>query len=115
MFFSSVPTGLNRPVLKPLSPRSVEISWDVPNVTNGIITSYSISRRNAGQQTPKKVATVNASNPLVYIDQTVQPFTTYEYRVVAYTNAGEGTPSDYANVTTGEGGKQYVFAVISSL
>lgn len=75
----------------------------MPNVTNGIIRHYTIDRRRAGEETPINIANVPASSPRVYVDYTAPPFTSLEYRVVAYTGRG-GTPSPYSNISTGEGG-----------
>ena len=52
---------------------------------------------------PENITVVNASEPLFYVDESVMPVSSYEYRVVAYTTAG-GTPGPYSNITTGEAG-----------
>ena len=75
---------------------------DAPSVTNGIIAFYVIERRAKGQALPMNVSRVMASLPRQFTD-TVQPLTTYYYRIVAHTRAG-GTPGPYANITTAEGG-----------
>ena len=62
-----------------------------------------IERRAKGEALPVNVSQVDASQARQYTDN-VQPYTTYEYRIVAHTSAG-GTPGPYSNITTGEGGK----------
>ena len=79
------------------------IEWDLPSVPNGIILKYLIQRRKSSSGNPSDIAEVNASLSLRYVDNTAQPVTTYQYRVIAY-NSGPGEPSPYSNVTTGEGG-----------
>ena len=97
------PRGLSAPRLSSPSGRTVIIEWDPPSVPNGIILKYLIQRRKSSSGNPSDIAEVNASLSLRYVDNTTQPVTTYQYRVIAY-NSGPGEPSPYSNVTTGEGG-----------
>lgn len=102
LFHIVVPEGLSPPRLSSPSPRKVVVSWDEPSVTNGKIAFYVIERRVKGQALPVNVSQIAASLPRRFTD-TVQPVTTYEYRIVAYTSVG-GTPGPYTNITTAEGG-----------
>lgn len=94
---------MSAPRLSSLSGRTVVIEWNPPSVPNGVILKYVIQRRVVGGGNPSDVAEVNASLPLRYEDNTAQPVTNYQYRVIAY-NTGPGEPSPYGNITTGEGG-----------
>ena len=80
------------------------IRWDAPTIPNGILQKYLIQRRVVGSSNPSNVAEVNASLSRRYVDNTAQPITAYQYRIIAF-NSGPGEPSPYSNVTTGEGGK----------
>ena len=97
------PQGLSAPRLSSPSGRTVIIEWDPPSVPNGVTLKYTIQRRVVGGGNPSNVAEVNASLPRRYEDNTAQPVTDYQYRVIAY-NSGPGEPSPYSNITTGEGG-----------
>ena len=82
----------------------MEIEWDPPADPNGIIQKYLIQRRVMGAAgNPSDISEVNASLARRYVDNTAQPVTTYQYRIIAF-NSGPGDPSPYSNVTTGEGG-----------
>ena len=83
--------------------RVVTIEWDPPSVPNGIIQKFQIQRRLMGGGNPSVVSEVNASLPRRYVDNTVQPLTAYQYRIVAF-NSEPGDPSPYGNITTGQGG-----------
>ena len=84
--------------------RSVIVTWATPSTTNGIIISYQIQRRLQGQPHPVLVGVVNApSAGNRFVDLTVKPFRTYEFRVIARTIAG-GTPGPYSSVRLPEGG-----------
>ena len=96
---------MSAPRLSSLSGRTVVIEWNPPSVPNGVILKYVIQRRVVGDGNPSDVAEVNASLPLRYEDNTAQPVTNYQYRVIAY-NSGPGEPSPYGNITTGEGGME---------
>ena len=80
------------------------IRWDAPTIPNGILQKYLIQRRVVGSSNASNVAEVNTSLSRRYVDNTAQPITAYQYRIIAY-NSGPGEPSPYSNVTTGEGGK----------
>lgn len=98
------PQGLSAPRLSSPTGRTVIIEWDPPAVPNGVILKYQIQRRLMSGGSPSVISEVNASLSLRYVDNTVQPLTAYQYRVIAF-NSGPGDPSPYSNITTGQGGK----------
>ena len=77
-------------------------------MTNGIIVSYQIQRALVVSGNisgfPSNVSAVPAAAARVFSDTSVRPYTTYAYRVVAFTVAG-GTPSPFRTIRTGEGGE----------
>lgn len=110
IFCIIAPLDLSAPNVTSPSPRRVFVTWDIPKVTNGIIISYQIQRGKVvgGNFSgfPSNISSVNASAPRMFIDTSVQPYSTYDYRVVAFTSAG-GTSSPYQRIQTGEGGKRF--------
>ena len=94
------PFGQPAPTLTALGPRSVEITWDSTAQPNGIITRYEILRQIIG--TPTSLAVIQSTEDTdarFYIDNAVQPATTYEYAVRAINSAGQ-TESDFRAITT---------------
>ena len=71
--------------------RSLLISWEEPLIPNGIIRNYTITRATL---VPVILVTVN-STIFNYTDQGLEPFTSYNYTVIAAT-AGGSTETDYS-------------------
>ena len=88
------------PTLLSETPTSVLLVWDPPESPNGVILTYSIERRVAGDTQITAVATVPAVQRQ-FTDQSpeISPYTTYEYRVTSSTEDGDGV-SPWAEVTT---------------
>lgn len=98
------PTFQPSPNVTTLSSSSLLITWDIPTEPNGILSRYEIYQRNApfvGEGF--RVGTVPSSVETLIVDSLL-PFTVYEFRVVSYTGAAGGTPSDWTNGTTAEDG-----------
>ena len=94
------PFGQPSPTLTALGPRSVEIAWDSTAQPNGIITRYELLRQVIG--IPTSLAVIHSTEDTLirlYIDDAVQPATTYEYAVRAINSAGQ-TESDFRAITT---------------
>ena len=87
---------------------SVVIRWHKPQNINGIIVCYIIQRVQGSASVPTNVVKLNASFWMIYNDRDVDPYTKYNYRIVAYTSAG-GTPSPYSSVTTPQSRKYIIF------
>lgn len=98
------PQGLSAPRLSSPTGRTVIIEWDPPAVPNGVILKYQIQRRLMSGGNPSVISEVNSSLARRHVDNTVQPLTAYQYRLIAF-NSGPGDPSPYSNITTGQGGK----------
>ncbi|XP_078658287.1 uncharacterized protein LOC144903749 [Branchiostoma floridae x Branchiostoma belcheri] len=86
------------------SSHSISLTWDEPAVTNGVITHYSIQY---GQTT--ECSGVHLSLEVTTTDSTrfqnipdLIPYTTYNFRVRAFTIAGEGDFTDCLTAQTTE-------------
>ena len=88
------PQGLSAPRLSSPTGRTVIIEWDPPAVPNGVILKYQIQRRLMSGGNPSVISEVNATLWRRYVDNTVQPLTAYQYRLIAF-NSGPGDPSPY--------------------
>ncbi len=89
------------------------IRWFEPTVTNGKISEYEIQRRSEiDPSNISSVAKVAANQSTEYLDSSVVPCLRYYYRVIAFTNAGGGTPSPWSNITTREGGELWLVRVV---
>lgn len=94
---------MSAPILTTNNSRLVFVLWSKPDVSNGIIISYSIQRRRTQTNIPILIQKVNASFWNTYVDGTVEPYTSYDYRIIAETSVG-GTPSPYNTIRTLQGG-----------
>lgn len=79
--------------------RSLLISWEEPLVPNGMIRHYTITRATSNS-VPVTLIVVN-DTVFDYTDQGLNPFTSYNYTVIA-TTAGGSTETDYATGMTAE-------------
>jgi usherin len=91
---TGVPQGVRRPTAQALSSTEVEVTWTVPTLPNGVITSYSVFRNQSE---------VYSGTALRYVDDAVFASTTYSYVVVARTSAGSGTSPSTVVVTPSTG------------
>ena len=90
----SAPSGVQPPILVPLSALAIKISWKVPDKPNGIITQYQVFE--SGSSSPYYEGSemaVTVSNKL--------PYTKYSFYVTACTHVG-CTASAPAEVRTKE-------------
>ncbi|KAJ8400313.1 hypothetical protein AAFF_G00396960 [Aldrovandia affinis] len=96
------PEGVPAPRLYSDTPTSVLLSWDMPLRPNGELEGYVIERRASGAQQVSTVASVDADQPLRYLDSSaaLSPWTSYEYRVLAGTLQGGYNSSSWQPVTT---------------
>ncbi|XP_044147224.1 usherin [Bufo gargarizans] len=96
------PTDVLPPDLHSDSPTSVMITWKPPLHPNGIIESFSIDRRLKGTEHVDIITTGPGNHQMQYIDQAsdINPWKTYEYRMVATTFNGGTNYSDWVEVTT---------------
>ena len=91
--FSTVaPEGVLPPQLTILSSRSIEILFTNPLTPNGIITLYTITRLTPSPTTitftPDNLPPMGVNGYYNYLDQNLNPFTTYTYSLTICTNEG---------------------------
>lgn len=96
-----VPDNVPAPTAISRTPASVEVSWEPPESPNGVISLYTLERREAGTFNSTTVVSVTADSVLRYVDEdsSLSPYHVYEYRVLASNSAGD-TPSPWTKVTT---------------
>ena len=75
------PLDMRSPILKVMSSRSIEISWQPPEYPNGIITSYDV--RRDGRLIYTESVSVTGSLRTTYTDYNLDPGTEYSYVVIA--------------------------------
>jgi len=93
-----VPQGVHRPTALALSSTDIEVTWSPPTVPNGIVT-YIVFRNVTG---------VFNGTALRFVDERVQPETTYSYTVTVRT-AGGTAVSPSVHVRTPAAGSPYDF------
>uniref|UniRef100_A0A667ZN39 Usherin n=1 Tax=Myripristis murdjan TaxID=586833 RepID=A0A667ZN39_9TELE len=96
------PEGVPAPHLYSDTPTSVLLSWGAPERSNGPLEGWLVERRVAGTD---QISTVGhlppAPPPLSFLDSSsaLSPWTSYQYRLVANTQAGH-TAGPWVNITT---------------
>ncbi|XP_056624652.1 usherin [Triplophysa dalaica] len=78
------PEGIGAPVVSPLGPRALRISWAAPAKPNGIIREYYINQSSVG------VIHRHIEGKMAYNVTGLQPHTNYSFIIVACTAAGCG-------------------------
>ena len=87
----SAPMSMNAPKLKVKDSSNIIVTWEAPKAPNGVITSYTLESKS---KTEAKFATVFTSEKGAKVLKTsfthakLEPYTEYEYRVVAANTAG---------------------------
>ncbi|MFT7813012.1 usherin [Arapaima gigas] len=96
------PEDIPAPQLYSDTPTSVLLSWEQPRHPNGELQHYVIERRVCGSQKVSTVASLQPNQPLSYLDSSaaLNPWTSYEYRVVVTTLMGGSNSSAWKQVTT---------------
>eukprot|EP00062_Callorhinchus_milii_P018719 gi/632972566/ref/XP_007902721.1/ PREDICTED: usherin [Callorhinchus milii] len=96
------PEDIPKPELYSDTPTSVLISWQEPVQPNGLIDSFVIERKIKGTEEISTLVTTKVEQPMRYVDHSValNPWTTYEYRILVSTVNGGTNTSAWAQVTT---------------
>ena len=81
---------------------TVEVTWDPPSITNGILRYYTVVY---GSSDDMEMMEVNSSDVTVLVSE-LDPFTNYTFYVLAVT-VTPSEPSDNVTVLTDEAGKWY--------
>jgi usherin len=105
----AAPALQGRPVFpsESIKARKVQVTWDEPGKPNGFIVLYTLYRRKVIRSAGVPISygpiisTYNASNgtQLLFTDNTVEPYSEYEYRVTSR-NSKWSTTSGWAVVKT---------------
>jgi len=103
-----IPVGQQAPELRVLSGNAIQLTWEPPEIPNGIIIQYDIIRQLSapfGTNINISTATIftNISDIItrVYVDSSLQPFTFYEYAIRAINSAGQ-TIGPFATAQTSQ-------------
>ena len=113
-YLLTVPEGVPAPFITSTGQR-VLITLTPPTTPNGIILEYQVERSLAREDNYTVIGVLDgASIALALVDTDTEPFTTYEYRVVAVNSAGAAR-GPAANITTPEAGKCFLLRIISFL
>ncbi|ESO94175.1 hypothetical protein LOTGIDRAFT_118598, partial [Lottia gigantea] len=98
--FEAPPLGMAAPALEAKASDSILVSWKVPEQPNGVIKRYLVYKRKFGETSD---IIVNESPGIdlsfTHAGRDLLPFTTYEYRIVAYNGVGD-VSSDWSRVRT---------------
>ena len=80
----STPSGLDPPTVTALNATAVRIEWQPPTLPNGVIVQYELYQDNFNFIT----ITISDVTQLSYIQNGLDPFTQYNFRVAACTRNG---------------------------
>ncbi|XP_060070524.1 usherin-like [Ylistrum balloti] len=81
-----IPLGLNAPVLKVISSKSIEVTWGPPQFPNGIISSYDL--RRDGELIYTESISVTGLLRTSFVDYNLEPGTEYSYVIIARNRKG---------------------------
>ncbi|XP_071778073.2 usherin [Centroberyx gerrardi] len=98
----AAPEGVPAPHLYSDTPTSVLLSWGAPERSNGPLEGWLVERRVAGTNPVSTVGSLPpAAPPLSFLDSSsaLSPWTSYQYRLAAHTQAGSAT-GPWVNITT---------------
>ncbi|XP_069464673.1 usherin [Ambystoma mexicanum] len=119
------PTEQAPPLVKALSSRTAALQWSKPLQPNGIIQNYELQMRRACPEsrqpaakacTPGLPEVVYSGKEEEYQETTLQPYTSYNLRLLAYNSAGS-TASEWIHFVTQKEMPTYkaAFSVASNL
>lgn len=99
---ASSPEGLDPPELTVLGATAIRVAWQPPSAPNGEISEYRVRRRLFENPPTEFIHFVTQDvSTLVFQNSGLEPFTTYEYRVEVFNQAGSAL-SDFSNARTAE-------------
>ena len=90
LFTHSVPEGVPAPTLNDGVPGQVIVTWQPPDQPNGEILYYLVERAQ-GDEEYSLLFNVTADSVPIFGDLSVEPYTEYEYRIVAVNSAGSAS------------------------
>ena len=97
------PTSQPAPSVTTLGDTQLLVEWEAPSEPNGIITEYRVFQRgDPFEGEGENISAVNGTTRSV-VASNLEPFTSYQFSVESYTEAG-GTFSEWSDGKTGEAG-----------
>ena len=93
------PQGVAPPILTVLGPTAIQVSWSAPTQPNGIISRYEIRRRLLNIPVTEIPQYVGGPSVFTFPNSGLDPFTSYEYRLLV-SNAAGATSSEWVSATT---------------
>ena len=107
-----VPEGVQAPTVTPTNVENqLLVAWQPPDQPNGVILLYHVERALRGSGDFIRLGNVTNSQFLLFADLTTQPFTEYDYRIVAVNSAGL-TAGPATSILSPEAGKSSSLALI---
>ncbi|XP_038667644.1 usherin isoform X2 [Scyliorhinus canicula] len=96
------PENISNPELYSDTPTSVLISWNPPAHPNGVMDNVVIQRKVKGTEDIFTLVTETSDQPLRYVDNSadLNPWTTYEYRILVRIINGGTKSSAWKEITT---------------
>lgn len=88
--FSSVPEGVPAPSVSEGVPGQVFVTWRSPDQPNGDILYYIVERAQE-DETFVLLDNITAGSFRIFGDFSIEPYTEYNYRIVAVNSAGSAT------------------------
>ncbi len=96
--------GVTNPSLKALGSNAVRVTWPANWDRDDRNLTYQVIRKDLGTTKPVNTRTVQSTFWQLpgqgYTDTSLQPGTTYQYKILVSDPNGNGTTSDYVSVTT---------------
>ena len=88
-------------------------SWQLPleDSRNGIIKGFKLFYKKKGFAGSASSVLINGGNTLTKTVTGLLKYTEYEFQVLAFTSAGDGTNSSVKTVRTNEDGKQITITI----
>ena len=94
---------------------SITASWKLPSAgsNNGIITGFKLFYKKKGSAGSENTKVINDGNTFTKTVTGLLIYTEYEFQVLAFTVAGDGTKSSKLTVRTKEEGKIKTITALS--
>ncbi|XP_054618667.1 ephrin type-A receptor 7 isoform X2 [Dunckerocampus dactyliophorus] len=105
----AAPSQISEVIKEKVQQRSIQLSWQEPQQSSGIVTEYEIKYYEKDQK-DRTYSTVRARSPSATVNN-LKPSTAYVFQIRAFTQAGYGTFGPRLEITTKE---EATAAIVSS-
>lgn len=99
---------MSSPVISSFQARWTAVAWNPPAASGGLLTKYQIRATNSGNASIVMVADVTSTSVLTYNFTGLEPDTSYNISVAAFTSGGS-TESKHVQITTKEAGNNTIY------